>query len=102
MKYDVQPDGMITNGRVYFDASVLHAKGLPGLPDGMKVDVKGNTWFGGPGGILVVSPEGKHLATLLTGVKTANCGWGDDGSTLYICSEHRLLRIKTKTKGKLP
>jgi gluconolactonase len=102
MKYDVQGDGTVMNGRVNFDASALHAKGLPGLPDGMKVDVKGNTWFGGPGGILVVSSEGKHLATLLTGVKTANCGWGDDGSTLYICSEHRLLRIKTKTKGKLP
>ena len=102
MKYDVQPDGSIANGRVFFDAKSLAAQNLPGLPDGGKVDVHGNLWLGAPGGILVLSPEGKHLATLLTGDKTANCNWGDDGSTLYICCNHRVLRIKTKTRGVLP
>ena len=49
--------------------------------------------------MLVISPSGKHLGTLATGVSTANCGWGDDGSTLYITANNMLLRVKTKTKG---
>ena len=53
----------------------------------------------GPGGVLVISPTGKHLGTLATGVPTANCGWGDDGSTLYITANNMLLRVKTRIKG---
>jgi gluconolactonase len=68
----------------------------------MKFDTKGNLWATGPGGMLIFSPEGKHLGTLLTGVATANCGWGDDGSTLYICATHKVCRIKTKAVGIMP
>jgi gluconolactonase len=53
----------------------------------------------GPGGVFVFDKEGKHLGTLATGVPTANCAWGDDGSTLYITADTRLVRVKTKTKG---
>jgi gluconolactonase len=101
MKYDVQVDATVTNGRVFFDANALAKQGLKGLPDGMKVDVRGNLWMGGPGGILVISPEGKHLGGVLTGVPTANCNWGDDGSTLYVTANHNVCRLKTLTKGKL-
>ena len=52
-----------------------------GLPDGMKVDRAGNLFATGPGGMLVFDPDGSHLGTLNTGEATANCGWGDDGST---------------------
>jgi 2-polyprenyl-3-methyl-5-hydroxy-6-metoxy-1,4-benzoquinol methylase len=52
-----------------------------------------------PGGVLVISPQGKHLGTLATGVPTANCGWGDDGGTLYITANNMLLRLKTTTRG---
>jgi gluconolactonase len=88
--------------RVFFDASALVAKKLKGLPDGMKVDVRGNVWLGGPGGILLISPAGKHLGTILTGEATANCAWGDDGSTLYVTADMYVCRIETKTKGKMP
>jgi gluconolactonase len=88
--------------RVFFDASALVAKKLKGLPDGMKVDERGNVWLGGPGGILIISPAGKHLGTILTGEATANCAWGDDGSTLYVTADMYLCRIRTKTKGKMP
>jgi gluconolactonase len=47
----------------------------------------------------VLDKDGKHLGTLATGVPTANCGWGDDGSTLYITADKRLVRVKTTTKG---
>ena len=102
MKYEVQPDGNVANGRVFFDATALAAKKAPGLPDGMKFDVYGNLWATGPGGVMILSPQGKHLGTLATNVPTANCAWGDDGSTLYITANHNVCRIRTKTKGIMP
>ena len=65
----------------------------------MKVDVKGNVWATGPGGVLIFSPEGEHLGTILTGQRTANCAFGGDGSTLYITADMYLMRIETTTKG---
>lgn len=99
MAYDVTADGGVTGERVFFDAQPLRDAGGKGLCDGLKVDRAGNLWATGPGGVLVISPTGKHLGTLATGVPTANCGWGDDGSTLYITANNMLLRVKTKTKG---
>ena len=61
--FDVKPDGTIANSRVFFDATTM-AKTKKGLPDGMKIDVQGNIFATGPGGVLVFSPEGKHLGTI--------------------------------------
>ena len=94
--------GTIQNPRIFFKTAHLMAAGRKGLPDGLKVDLKGNLWATGPGGVLILSPEGKHLGTINTGEATANCGWGDDGSTLYITADMYLCRIKTLTKGQLP
>ncbi len=102
MKYDVQADGNVANGKVFFDTSALLARKLPGIPDGMKFDTAGNLWATGPGGVMILSPQGKHLGTIFTGVNTANCAWGDDGSTLYITANHNVCRVKTKTKGIMP
>ena len=102
MKYDVQADGNVANGKVFFDTSALLAKRLPGIPDGMKFDTAGNLWATGPGGVMILSPQGKHLGTISTGVNTANCAWGDEGSTLYITANHNVCRVKTKTKGIMP
>jgi gluconolactonase len=101
MAYDVRPDGTIGNGRVFFDATSLARAGKPGLPDGMKVDRAGNLFASGPGGIFVFSPAGKHLGTIVTGQPTANCAFGDDGSTLYMTANDRLLRLRLKTRGPL-
>ena len=98
MAYDVKPDGTLANGRVFFDATAW-VPTKKGLPDGMKVDKDGNLFAAGPGGVLVISPDGKHLGTINTGEKTANCNWGDDGSILYMTADHFLCRIQTKTKG---
>lgn len=99
MVYDVKPDGTLANGKVFFDATAWAKEKRPGLPDGMKVDKSGNIFATGPGGVHVFSPEGKHLGTIDTGVPTANCGFGDDGSVLYITANTALLRVKTNTKG---
>ena len=96
--FDVRPDGSIDRGRVLLDVTEM-AKTRKGLPDGMKVDAHGYLWATGPGGVLIISPEGKHLGTLSTGEATANCAWGDDGSVLYITADTYLCRVKTKTRG---
>lgn len=99
MAYDIQRDGTIARGRVFFDPGALVAQGRTGLPDGMKVDRNGNLFATGPAGVLVLSPAGKHLGTIMTGEFTANVGFGDDGSTLYMTADHKLMRIRLTTKG---
>ena len=99
MAYDVLPNGGIERGRVLFDATHLVEEGLSGLPDGLKVDVKGNLFATGPGGVLVISPEGTHLGTINTTQSAANCAFGDDGSMLYVTADMFLLRIPLLTKG---
>jgi gluconolactonase len=96
--FDVKADGTLENSRVLFDATSM-TKTLKGLPDGLKVDVDGNLWATGPGGVLIISPEGKHLGTIMTGQATANCAFGDDGRTLYITADMYLMRVRLKTKG---
>jgi len=89
MAYDVVENGSLANGRVFFNSS----------GDGMAVDQKGNVYQTGPGGVLVISPNGTHLGTILTTQNTSNCTFGDDGSTLYITADMYLLRIRLEVKG---
>ena len=98
MAFPVKPDGTVDAGRVFADASDMIGK-LPGGPDGMKVDKLGNLWVTAPGGVHVYSPDGKRLGWIETNERTANCAWGDDGSTLYMTADMYLCRIKTTTKG---
>jgi gluconolactonase len=96
MRYDVDPNGSVKDGRIFYDAT---SETMPGLPDGMKVDSKGNLYCAGPGGVWVFSPEGKHLGTIKTPKPPSNCNWGDDGKTLYITAVDALYRIKLSTPG---
>jgi gluconolactonase len=100
MSFPVKKDGTLDEdgAKVFFNSTKWVPK-KKGLPDGMKVDRKGNLFATGPGGVLVFTPEGKHLGTIATGVPTANCAWGDDGTVLYVTADKDLCRIKTKTKG---
>jgi gluconolactonase len=98
MAFPVKEDGTVGEGRVFADvtSSVGSKKGLP---DGMKVDQAGNLFATGPGGVLIFASDGTHLGTLATGEATANCGWGEDGTVLYITADMYLGRIKLTTKG---
>lgn len=96
--FPVKDDGTLGPGRIFADVSDMIGK-LPGGPDGLKVDHRGNLFATGPGGIHVMTPEGKRLGRIETGERTANCAWGDDGSTLYITADMYICRIRTKTKG---
>jgi gluconolactonase len=98
--FPVKEDGTLGEGRVFHDVTEHVGKpGFPGLPDGLKVDAKGNLFATGPGGVWVFSADGKPLGRVSTGEKTANCGWGNDGSVLYLTADMYLCRIQTLTKG---
>jgi gluconolactonase len=100
MRYEVQPDGSLTNGKVFFDATAE-----PGEDawDGMKVDQKGNLYLSGPGGLWIISAEGKHLGTIVGPEHPHNLAWGDkDGKTLYLCAQTGLYRIRFNIAGIRP
>ena len=96
MAYNVADDGTVANGRVFADVT---AEKENGVPDGMKVDERGNVYGSGPGGIWVFSPAGKHLGTIKTPETAANCNWGDDWKSLYITAGTGLYRIKLAVAG---
>lgn len=97
--FDVKADGSLGPGRVVFNAKELAESGRKGSPDGLKVEKNGVLLATGPGGVLVLTPEGEHLGTIMTGDVVSNCAFGDDGSTLYMTSNHTVCRVKLKTKG---
>ena len=96
MAYDIADNGTVSNGRLLADVT---AEKDAGVPDGMKVDSKGNLWASGPGGIWVFSPAGKHLGTIKMPEVPANCNWGDDWKSLYITAQAGLYRIKLSVAG---
>jgi gluconolactonase len=98
-KFPVKTDGSLGKGEVFYDVTPWVSL-KKGLPDGLKVDVKGNIFATGPGGVLVFTPAGKLLGVIDTGVPTANVAFGDDGSTLYITANDSLAKIRTTTKGR--
>lgn len=96
MAYDVLPTGGVENGRVLFDATGLVGEERPGLPDGLKVDGAGHLLATGPGGVLVLSPDGRHLGTIRTTLPTANVAFDGDGTALYMTADTTLLRLRLR------
>jgi gluconolactonase len=100
MRYEIQPDGTLKNGKLFFDFT--SAQGEDGL-DGIKVDQQGNLYVSAPGGLWVISPEGKHLGTIITPKHAHNFAWGDaDGKTLYLCARSGLYRMRLNIPGVRP
>jgi gluconolactonase len=96
--YEVGANGELKNGRLFGKED-----GRGGVPDGMRVDVKGNLFVTGPGGIWVWDPDGHHLGTIMMPESTANLNWGDaDCRTLYITAKTSVYRLKTTTSGFVP
>lgn len=97
MRYRVQADGTLTEPKLLYDATNDQR---PGAPDGMKVDVEGNIYSAGPGGVWIFSPEGKALATIVMPEKVANLAWaGADRKTLYIAASTSVYRVKLGVAG---
>ena len=98
-RYEVQPDGTLRNGMLFFD--MTSAPGEDAL-DGMKVDKNGNLYVSGPGGLWIVSAEGKHLGTIIAPKHPHNFAWGDDGKTLYMTALGGLYRMRLNIEGVRP
>ena len=96
--FPVKTDGTLGESRVLHDVTSMVGK-HKGLPDGMKVDQDGNIWATGPGGVHVFAADGTPLGRIDTLEATANCGFGNDGSTLYMTADMYLCRIQTKVTG---
>jgi gluconolactonase len=99
-KYDVRPDGTLTNKKLLADWS--NDKGA-GVPDGLKVDSRGNIWATGNGGIRIVTPEGKVLGQIVLPEVAANLAFGgNDMKTVYIAGSTSIYRINLATPGLKP
>jgi gluconolactonase len=99
MRYDIAPDGSVSNGRLFYDLADSKEQGIP---DGIKVDAQGNVYAAGPAGIWVFSPDGRHIGTLQLPETAANCNWGEDGKTLYITASTSVYRIRLSVPGTKP
>ena len=95
--YDFAANGSLTNGRIFGEEP--GGKG-EGVPDGIKVDRKGNLFVTGPKGIWVWSADGTHLGTIAMPEQPANLTWGGAGlSTLYITATTSVYRLQIRTHG---
>jgi len=97
MRYDVHPDGTLSNGQVFYDAT---SEPSEDAWDGMKVDVKGNLYLSGPGGLWIISPDGKHLGTIVGPEHPHNLAWGgEDHKALYLAAQTGLYRLTVNIPG---
>ncbi len=100
MRYPVNADGTLGKGEVFVD--MTSAPGEDAL-DGLKVDHQGNLYASGPGGVWILSPDGKHLGTIVGPEHPHNFAWGEaDGRTLYLCARTGLYRIRLSVPGVRP
>ena len=99
LAYSLDAAGNVTGKKLFADTSDLVAPDAPGAPDGLTVASDGTVFSSAPGGILILSKDGKRLGRIRDGVQTANCKFGDDGRTLYLASSHFVARIRLNIKG---
>jgi gluconolactonase len=97
--YDVGPGGKLSNPRTLIS--------YPGpnpadVPDGMKVDSKGNLWSSGPGGVRIITPQGKVLGQIIIPETVANVGFAEDGKTVYLTGSTSLYRLHSLIPGEIP
>jgi gluconolactonase len=100
MRYEVNRDGTLSKGRVFFD--MTKAAGEDAI-DGIKVDTRGNVYVSGPSGLWIISPDGKHLGTIVGPEHPHNFAFGDeDGQTLYMAARTGIYRIRLNIPGIRP
>lgn len=99
MRFDVKADGTLGEGRVFLDVT---ADSATGIPDGLRVDSAGNLFATGPGGVWIVSPQGKALGRIQPPEGPANVAFGEDGKTLFMTARRSVYRIRLLTGGPRP
>ena len=97
--FEVMPNGTLAKQT---DKVIIDLTGSePGVPDGMKVDIEGNIYTGGSGGLYILDPSGKKLGMINHGAPaTTNLAFGgDDWKTLYFTSRNHLGSVKVNIPG---
>jgi gluconolactonase len=98
--YDVGPGGAVSNARVLIKYSPDERR--PGGPDGLKVDSAGNVWTTGPGGIRIITPQGKVLGQLVLPEVAANLAFAEQGKVAYITATSSIYKLALRTPGTMP
>ena len=97
--FNMLPNGLPAKqtDRVFADLSGAE----PGGTDGMKVDIEGNVFCGGSGGLWILDAKGKKLGRIMHGQPaTTNVAFGgDDWKTLYITTRSHLLAVNVNIPG---
>jgi gluconolactonase len=96
--YRIGKDGTLSDRRTV----IAFPAGGGGGADGLKVDTAGTIWATGPGGIRILTPQGKVLGQIKLPEVAANLAFAGDGHTLYITASTSVYRLKTKVAGILP
>jgi gluconolactonase len=99
MAYSLDKGGNVTGKKLFADVTDLVKSDAPGLPDGITVAADGTIFTSAPGGILVLSKDGKRLGRIWDGKATANCKFGEDGKTLFLTSSNMVARIRLNVSG---
>jgi gluconolactonase len=96
-RYKLDKEGNIIRSNIFFDATGMV---FPGSADGMKADKKGNIYAAGPGGLIILSPQGEMIGSIKTNSMVTNCAFGDtDGKTLYITARTEVYKIRLLIPG---
>jgi gluconolactonase len=98
--YSVAADGSVGKARTVIEYGPDEKR--DGGPDGLKVDRAGNLWTTGPGGIRIVTAQGKVLGQIILPEVAANLAFADDGRTVYITASTSIYRLKSLTAGVMP
>jgi gluconolactonase len=94
--FDVADDGSLSNGRIFAEM----VSDIEGVPDGMKVDMAGNIYCTGPGGVWVYQPDASLVGIIAGPQQPANLAFGGlDRKTLYLTARTSIYRLMTKTAG---
>lgn len=95
--YDLGTDGLPSGpARLFLDSSTLIG---PGNPDGMKIAADGTMFCSSPGGMWILAPDGEKLGLIEHGAPIANCAFGEDGATLFLTANTRVLRLPLRING---
>jgi len=97
--YDLDKSGMPTGRQIWLDCTEMARSGAPGSQDGMKIAADGTHFNSVPGGMMVLTPDAEPLGLIETGAPIANCAFGEDGRTLFLTANDRILRLRMKING---
>ena len=100
MCYEIGGAGTVVERSVFFD--MTDAPGEDAI-DGIEVDVEGNVYVCGPGGVWVLSPEGERLGVIELPEAPHNLAFGGaDSRDLYVTALTSVYRLRTAVPGIAP